>query len=501
MTGFSDLFKIPTGEPQFPAPLTEGWKPILEIVRGSPLLSGLDGRTPGRDGVETGGPVSHQVDRELLSREDSMQRPQAVVDGGETNPPVSAGTLDVTITQAMDVETDLSAPFGAPSREDSVQQSQPVIDGCETDPPVSGQAIDVTTARSVADIQIDLVTRLGTSPTIIGPSVSHPLETDPPVSTLLPRKLQIREAKLVQEGHTYGEQTVYEALWKHGTVVSESIRMITVGFLRMASIAGLAESNCKAAVAGLLEKLAIERLPDKNVTQGRTYRIHSWTAVLARRRAAGLTHVIKSRGVVFVDPRTGQQLTVAKTLPRRPSESPGTKTGGPVSVGSVSSGQTPGQLAQSTAEVQSTSPIDVANRHTAQPQPFLAMSTSDLASRLRKDLDPAFDDSAAGRLWRECRSFVPDCTVDEILHFVGLKAQKIYRDRNIRNPIGLLLMSIPEFFTGSAVHELREQKDTEEKQRRQMQEEHRKYWRQVADDSAASSEDRTLALKFLAEMD
>jgi hypothetical protein len=129
------------------------------------------------------------------------------------------------------------------------------------------------------------------------------------------------------------------------------------------------------------------------------------------------------------------------------------------------------------------------------------MSTSDLASRLRKDLDPAFDDSAAGRLWRECRSFVPDCTVDEILHFVGLKAQKIYRDRNIRNPIGLLLMSIPEFFTGSAVHELREQKDREEKQRRQMQEEHRKYWRQVADDSATSSEDRELALKFLTEMD
>jgi hypothetical protein len=129
------------------------------------------------------------------------------------------------------------------------------------------------------------------------------------------------------------------------------------------------------------------------------------------------------------------------------------------------------------------------------------MSTSDLASRLRKDLDPTFDDSAAGRLWRECRSFVPDCTVDEILHFVGLKAQKIYRDRNIRNPIGLLLMSIPEFFTGSAVHELREQKDREEKQRRQMQEEHRKYWRQVADDSATSSEDRELALKFLSEMD
>ncbi len=50
MTGFSDLFKIPTGEPQFPAPVTEGWKPLLDIVKGSPLLSILNGRTPGGAG-------------------------------------------------------------------------------------------------------------------------------------------------------------------------------------------------------------------------------------------------------------------------------------------------------------------------------------------------------------------------------------------------------------------------------------------------------------------
>ena len=500
MTGFSDLFKIPTGEPQFPAPVTEGWKPLLDIVEGSPLLSILNGRTPGGAGIETGGSVSSDADSELLSREDSIWRPQPVVDGSETNPPVSGRALDVTMAQAMDVETDLRVPLGALSREDSAQHAQPVIDGRETGPPVSSKAIDVTTVQAT-DVQISLDPGIETTPAVIDPSVSRPLETDPPVSPLLPRKLQIREAKLVQEGHTYGEQTVYEALWKHGTVVSESIRIITVGFLRMAGIAGLAESNCKAAVAGLLEKLAIERLPDKNVSQGRTYRIYSWTAVLARRRSAGLTHVIKSRGVVFVDPRTGHQLTAAKTLPRRPSEPPGPITSGPVSVGSVSSRQTSGQFAQSAAELQSPSPLDVANGHTAQPQSFLAMPTLDLASRLRKDLDPAFDDSAAGRLWRECRSFVPDCTIDEIIHFVGLKAQKIYRDRNIRNPIGLLLMSIPEFFTGSAVHELREQKDREEKQRRQMQEEHRKYWRQVADNSATSSEDRELALKFLSEMD
>ena len=102
MTGFSDLFKIPTGEPQFPAPVTEGWKPLLDIVKGSPLLSILNGRTPGGAGIETGGSVSSDADSELLSREDSIWRAQPVVDGSETNPPVSGRALDVTMAQAME---------------------------------------------------------------------------------------------------------------------------------------------------------------------------------------------------------------------------------------------------------------------------------------------------------------------------------------------------------------------------------------------------------------
>jgi hypothetical protein len=128
------------------------------------------------------------------------------------------------------------------------------------------------------------------------------------------------------------------------------------------------------------------------------------------------------------------------------------------------------------------------------------MAVSDLAGRLRDNVDPAFDDSAAGRLWRECRTSVPDCTIDEIFHFVSLKAQKVYSDRNIRNPIGLLLMSIPEFFNGSAVHELREQKSREENHRRAQQEQMRRYWGEVANDPNTPSEERELAAKFLAEM-
>jgi len=87
------------------------------------------------------------------------------------------------------------------------------------------------------------------------------------------------------------------------------------------------------------------------------------------------------------------------------------------------------------------------------------------------------------------------------MHFVQLKSQKIYRDRNIRNPIGLLLMTVPEFFTGSAVRDLRAQKRREEEQCRELQEQQRKYWKEVADNATTPPEERELALKFLAEIE
>jgi hypothetical protein len=413
MTGFSDLFKIPTVAPEEAA-------------------SNFD--TPSKTISETGGPVSAGVVSEV--------RGSGLTTTRQSKPKTSSNLHELRSTRANETGGSVSGLS--------------VLSGGA---PLSGSAEAV-------------------------PSEARPSETGGPVSdpegSIIPvplqRKLQIREAKLVQEGHTYGEQTVYEALWKHGTVVNEQVRLITIGFLRMASIAGLAESNCKVATAGLLEKLTVERLPDKNISQGRTYRVYNWTSVLARRKAAGLTHVIKSRGVIFVDPKTGAPLTAAKTQPRRPKPVPFRETdevetgGGPVSLPSVSISDSPTQ-------------------------------TEVLATRLRQELNAAFDDRAASRLWRECQKAVPDCNVDEIMHFVLLKGQQLHRDRNIRNPIGLLLMSVPDFFNGNAVHELRATKKSEQEQQRTLQAQQRSYWKEVADNRSTPPDERDLALKFLAELE
>ena len=454
MTGFSDLFKIPTGVQQ---PRTaKGWKHSSEII-------------PNRfeeGGARTGPPKTGP----LVSRLEAV--------------PFSDGEFPAQPKGFLNYPAETTLPEKG---------------GPETAPPVPTPLLSSTTSdHGPLDVKTGGVEP---APPETGPPVS--LQTFQLLYAPLQRKLQIREAKLVQEGHTYGEQTVYEALWKHGAVVSEQVRVITIGFLRMASMAGLAESNCKAAVAGLLDKLTIERLPDKNIVQGRTYKVYNWTSVLSRRRAAGLTHVIKSRGVIFVDPKTGRHLTVPKTLPRRHGKTSGVETRRPETGGSVSTETSEeDSLAKFHRETtQLPAPDQTSTRAGPQERSPLQSEIGPLACRLRKELDSAFDDSAAGRLWRECQTSVPDCTLDEVMHFVVLKSQKIYRDRNIRNPIGLLLMSIPEFFTGTAVHELRAEKRREEEQRRESQVQQRKYWKQVADDPNTPLDERELALKFLAEIE
>ncbi len=449
MTGFSDLFRIPTTPaPSSPSTLTGNWKRPIDILKS---------------------------DTYTLSTE--------VVD-----PTIEDNSVRSTLVSAPKPDE-----AGTPHRQ--VQRYEVELGPSETGEHGLANTTNDTTEHSKHKQDFNVPGFLDSSQVGRTNSVAFG-EGDPFVPSPFPRKLQIREAKLVQEGHTYGEQTVYESLWKNGTIVSDSTRVITIGFLRMANLAGLAESNCKVAVAGLLEKLAIHRLPGGNVSLGRSYRVYSWAAVLARRKAAGLTHVIKSRGVVFVNPKTGEKLTIAKTLPRRRHQGLDLAA----SVGVPDQNPNAGlsfHPARIPVEVNA-NPSSTVSAETLQPRSALIDS---LASRLRNDLDPLFDDSAAGRLWRECHKSVPDCTVDEILHFALLKAKTIYRDRNIRNPIGLLLMSIPEFFTGNAVHELREHKMRHDTELKEMQDQQRKYWGKVANDLKLPPEERELALRFLRDID
>jgi hypothetical protein len=110
-----------------------------------------------------------------------------------------------------------------------------------------------------------------------------------------------------QDGHSLGEEILYQALWKMAKPESARSRTIVIGWRGMSQICRMTPKNCKINAHRLIRKLALEILSPYNTPEsiGTTYRIYTEEALLERRRAAGLEWVVRSRGVEFVDPATG----------------------------------------------------------------------------------------------------------------------------------------------------------------------------------------------------
>ena len=148
----------------------------------------------------------------------------------------------------------------------------------------------------------------------LSPQVGVP-ESGVPIYTtyrvLQQRTQRIRRATRVQDGHSLGEQALYDSLWQAGHPYSSDARAITIGYRHMSELARLTVNNCKANIRALIQKLAVAELSPFSHAHGTTYLIYNFSAILQRRRNAGFTHCIRSRGVVFVDPNTGRPLTTS----------------------------------------------------------------------------------------------------------------------------------------------------------------------------------------------
>jgi len=136
----------------------------------------------------------------------------------------------------------------------------------------------------------------------------NPVALPVPVPRLRQRK--IRKCVAAQDGHSLGEEILYQALWKIATPESETSRIIVIGWRGMSQICRMTPKNCKINTQRLIRKLALEILSPYNTPEsiGTTYRIYSDEALFQRRRDAGMEWVVRSRGVEFVDPLTGTLL-------------------------------------------------------------------------------------------------------------------------------------------------------------------------------------------------
>jgi hypothetical protein len=284
------------------------------------------------------------------------------------------------------------------------------------------------------------------------PQTGIPLSGAPqpaiPFSTA--RKPVIRQATLVQDGHSFGEQAVYQALWDNASPFDSDSRVISIGYRTLSGICHLTVNNCKANLLALSRKLAIKELTSHSPSQAKTYQIRNYNAILRLRRQAGLTHYVKTRGVTFVDPNTGSDITgipesgtplsIGARLPGIPeSGTPEPITGTPDSGGS-------GIPVAATPSIDNYSRQFPASSSSPLPTPSLRSALEDIA--------PTADDDAIARLLYACFSRCPEATEEDVRDGVCLKSLHIRQGR-VQNPLGFLLTAVPKLLEGEGLHRLR----------------------------------------------
>jgi hypothetical protein len=253
-----------------------GWDEIVSQPGMGGYLSFLNGPVPlphleGR-GVDTTPGV-------VIAPEPAKGRAVEPVTGGDT-------------TTGVDLTTGLAKRRGDESATGDVSIPEPVIAPVPQTPPAV-ESTPVSVLSPVTDAPPRPIT------------ISVPIAS-PGVDSTTPR-LRIRRCAAAHDGHSLGEEVLYQALWKAAAPESDDTRTIVIGWRGMSQICRMTPKNCKINTQRLIRKLALEILSPYNTPEsiGTTYRVHSVESILRRRHVAGLEWVVRSRGVEFVDPATG----------------------------------------------------------------------------------------------------------------------------------------------------------------------------------------------------
>jgi hypothetical protein len=298
-----------------------------------------------------------------------------------------------------------------------------------------------------------------------------------PKQETLPHRTVAFEAKRVQDAHTAAEQRLLDILYWHKAAIQEDgrpWRTVCVGTSELRRSARLSDSGLRRNLRSLQQKLAIELAQGHNDVTARTWRVYSYESILARRSAAKLTRVIRTRASV----------DLVNTTP------PVTVTGGvtvtaPITVTPVPSCH--GDSPFNNKEESST-----------------GVPSSSVVSSVLRRYAGEVDDDGIRALVSKCRVTAPDATDEEIAYFAEVKAAQAIRMQNVRNLIGFLLTAVPRCLTPSALADLRARKAKETEAARRAEEERAAQNREfqieqqaILDDPTADSEARLFAQRFL----
>ncbi len=279
----------------------------------------------------------------------------------------------------------------------------------------------------------------------------------------LTRSLRPLKCRSVQDAHTLGETVLYSLLWSTAKPETDETKIFQLGWRQMASLRkGMGDKFCKRNVGGLIRKLALECIRPENTykREARTYRIHSFKSILARRKAAGYEWVSRDKrrafvqedGTPFADPQTSEipegntdTVSITTTVDTYPAGYPDTvvlNDPGTVVI------RTPG------TGVLKTPPLVRSLGTTEEEIPTTTTEVDSIVAILAAVVELP-DVRAAVSLLTACRAACPDATTEEIIAVIREKAFAARARRDVRNPMGFLLKTVPLVFEGSGIDSYR----------------------------------------------
>jgi hypothetical protein len=258
------------------------------------------------------------------------------------------------------------------------------------------------------------------------------------------RRQKIRRAVVAQDGHSSGEQLLYQSLWNAANLETQESRVLSVGYKGMSMLCKLDHSNCKKNIHNLIEKLAVEIIDsyDRATSTGTTYRLFSYKEILRRRESAGLLWVIRANGVKFVN--------ATNAMGKSPTAPPGNSHSGPIRNLPIASlgesrrgpvGKPPGP------------PLGEPHTQLGRENKTSSNQSSSVHVLLQKQL-PTFDHGIIDKLWARCRAQVPDVTEAEVSNLFDAKMSFAF-ERGVVNPNGFLLTAVAASCTRAAIDAMR----------------------------------------------
>jgi hypothetical protein len=259
------------------------------------------------------------------------------------------------------------------------------------------------------------------------------------------RQQKVRRAVVAQDGHSSGEQLLYQSLWNAANLETQETRVLSVGYKGMSMLCKLDHSNCKKNIRNLIEKLAVEIIDsyDRATSTGTTYRLFSYKEILRRRESAGLLWVIRANGVKFVN--------TADLIDKLPTLSIGNSHSGAMRNAPVAS---PGASLRGRVGKPPGPPLGEAHTQLGRENKASSnQSSSSIGLLLQKQL-PTFDHGIVDSLWTKCRAQVPDVTEAELSRLFEAKLPFAF-ERGVVNPNGFLLTAVAASCTRAAIDAMR----------------------------------------------